>query len=388
MALPLRYNFRNVVVRWRSTLATIGGIALVVAVYVGVQSLAAGLEKSSGNTGDARNWLIVRRGANAESGSQLTREQFNLLRYADEIARESDGTALISPDVVVVLNLPRTDASKGDANVTIRGTGPTSLALRPQVHLVEGRWFTPGSREIVVSKKLAGRFGSMNIGDTLRSGARSMKVVGWFDGGGSAFDSEAWMAVDDVRALFDRDVYSSILLRESSLEAGETLQKRLENEPRLTVHVLRETRYYAEQTQAAGPIKFLGNFLAVMMSVGAVFAAMNTMYASVGARTREIGTLRVLGFRRRSVLFGILLEGGILALIGGVLGCAIAFQVNGITTGTIGFESFSEIVFQFQVTPQLVAKGLVFSFVVGVLGSLLPALRASRLPVISALKSV
>ena len=227
----------------------------------------------------------------------------------------------------------------------------------------------------------------MNVGDVVKVGLRELTVVGQFDGQGSAFDSEAWMAADEVRSMFDREAYSSILARVTDDTAAAALIARLEADKRLGVRVIREVAYYREQTKTAAPIRFLGSFLAITMSVGATFAAMNTMYASVGSRTREIGTLRVLGFRRRSVLLGFLIEGAVLAFIGGVLGVALALPINGMTTGTISFETFSETVFEFRITPALAAQGIVFAVIVGVIGSFLPALRASRLPVIVALKS-
>jgi putative ABC transport system permease protein len=386
MALPLNYNIRSVLVRWRATLATVLGVALIVAVYVLVQALAVGLEKASASTGDPRNLLIVRKGAQAESGSQITPGQFNIMRYASEIARDGSGGPLVSADTVVVLNILRGDG-RGEANVTLRGVSPAGMELRPQVSLVEGRWFEQGRGEVVVSRRLASRFSNMRIGDLVKIGARKLRVVGWFDAGGSAFDSEAWMAADETRDLFDREMYSSVLLRPVDAGAGNALAKKLEADKRMKVRVLPEADYYREQTKAAMPIRWLGNFLATMMSVGAVFAAMNTMYASVGARTREIGTLRVLGFRRRAVVAGVLIEGAFLAAIGGVLGCLFALPVNGYTTGTIGFETFAEMVFQFRITPWLACKGVLFAVLVGVIGSFLPALRAARIPVIDALKA-
>ena len=388
MALPLRYNFRNVLVRWRATLTTILGIALVVAVFVVVQSLAAGLEKASGNTGDARNLMIVRRGSNAESGSQITRDQFNSIQYSPEIARDSLARPFVSADTLVILNLPRGGDFEGEANVSLRGVSTNGFALRPQVKLAAGRWFEGGKREVVVSARLARRFAKMQVGDVIKIGLRELTVVGHFDGSGSAFDSEAWMAADEVRSLFTRENYSSVLVRPTDDAAAATLTTRLEADKRLGVRVLRETAYYKEQTKTAAPIKFLGSFLATAMSVGAIFAAMNTMYASVGARTREIGTLRVLGFRRRWVLLGFVIEGALLALIGGMVGVGVALFWNGRSAGTMSFETFSETVFQLQITPRLMMEGLVFAVIVGIVGSLLPAMRAARLPVIAALKSV
>ncbi len=387
MSLPVRYSLRNALVRWRSTIATVLGIALVVFVFVLLQSLAAGIEKSSGNTGDPRNILVVRKGSTAESASLISRENLQQIQYFEEIARTEKGEPILSADVLTLVNLPRRNHG-GEANVLLRGVTPRGVELRPQVKLTAGRWFTPGKREIVVSAKLARRFANFDLDQSFKAGSATLTVVGWLDGGGSAFDSECWLDADECRSIFERDMYSSFLIRPSSETAASNLLVRIEADRRFKLKAEKEVDYYRKQTMTAAPIRWLGNFLAVMMSVGAVFAAMNTMYAAVGARTREIGTLRVLGFRRRSIVLALLLEGGFLAFLGGVLGCALAFYWNGYTTATMGMETFSEIVFQFRVTPKLVAEGLLFAVIVGLIGTLLPAIRASRLPVITALKSL
>ena len=385
MALPLTYHFRNARVRLRATLATILGISLVVAVFVLVQALAAGLVQSARNTGDPRNVMIVRKGSTAESSSQVALEQFQIIRYWEQIARDDTGTPLVSADVITLISQPRLDGS-GEANVSVRGLTPVGKSLRPQVTLVAGRWFTPGQREVAVSRKMAQRFAGFHLGDTFRTAGKTLTVVGEFDGRNSAFDSEVWLDADEARAIFDRQNYSSLLVRAATPQAGRELMARVEADKRLPLLAEPEVKYYADQTATALPIKVLGNFLAIVMSIGAVFAAMNTMYASVGSRTREIGTLRVLGFRRRTILAGFVLEGALLAAVGGGLGCLLALPLHGVSTGTMSFNSFSETVFEFRITPWLVAKGMIFAVVVGVVGSLLPALRAARLPVITALK--
>ncbi len=387
MAVPIKYNVRSVFVRWRATVATVLGVALVVAVYVLVQSMASGLEKSSRNTGDPRNVMIVRKGSTAESSSQVTREQFRLLPYLPQVARNEEGRPLISADVLVLINLPRRD-NRGEANVLLRGISHVGMELRPQVTLVSNRWFTPGKREVVVAGRLAGRFANFQVGDRFKTGGAELTVVGWMAGSNSAFDSEIWMDADEARSIFDRDNYSSVLARANSPADAQALIQRIESDKRLPLRADMEVKYYAGQTMPAVPIRILGNFLATAMSIGAIFAAMNTMYASVGARTREIGTLRVLGYRGFSILTSFLIEGAFLALLGGILGCALALPLHGYSTGTMSFESFSETVFQFRITPALITKGLAFSIVVGLVGSFLPALRASRLPMIAALKAV
>jgi putative ABC transport system permease protein len=306
-----------------------------------------------------------------------------------EVARDAQDRPLVSADVIVLISLPRKDGN-GEANVVMRGISAIGMELRPQVKLKEGRWFTPGKRELAVSSRLAGRFANFELGQSIRTSGKELTVVGWFDGGGSAFDSEIWMDADEARAVFDRENYSSMLVRVADGASRASLTNRIETDKRLSLRADPETAYYASQSKSAGMFVFLGNFLAIAMSIGAVFAAMNTMYASVGARTREIGTLRVLGYRRSAILLSFILEGAFLALIGGVFGCVTAWALHLYfgTTGTMSFESFSEMMFRFRVTPALVGQGLIFSVLVGIFGSLLPAIRASRLPVISALKSV
>lgn len=390
--LSIRYNIRNVLIRWRATAATILGVALVVTVFVLMQAMAKGLEKSSANTGDPRNVMIVRKGSTAESSSIVTREQLRLIQFFPMIERDEKGQPLIAADLVILINLPRRQG--GEANVTMRGLTAQGRFLRTQVKLSEGRWFEPGHRETVVSRKMAERFANCGIGEKFKTGGRELTVVGWFDGDNSAFDSEMWMDADEARSLFDRENFSSILARVGDTNAAAALAQRIEADKQLPLRAELETKYYAAQTMTAVPIKFFGDVLAIAMSIGAVFAAMNTMYASVGARTREIGTLRVLGFRRRSVLLSFMIEGAMLAGLGGLLGGALSVLAEqlcvrfGVQFGTMNFNSWSEVIFQFHITPPLLLKGLLFAVIVGAVGSFLPAIRASRLPVITALKAV
>ncbi len=393
MALPLRYNFRNVLVRWRTTAFTILGIAAVVTVFVMLRGMARGIERSSGNTGDPRNILVVRKGSQAESGSLVTRDQFRTLQYFEEIARNEKNEPVISAELVMIVSAPRREGA-GEANTLLRGVTARGMELRPQVTLKEGRWFTPGKREVVVAQRLASRFAGFELGGTIKAGPDRLTVVGHFDATGSAFDSEAWMDADECRSIFDRDMYSSILLRPRDESSLTNLIARIQADKRLSLRAEREVDYYAKQTMTALPIKILAGILGVAMSIGAVFAAMNTMYASVAARTREVGTLRVLGFSRFSIVLCFLIEGTFLAMLGGVLGSLLAWSVyavvllRGINFGTMDFQSFAETVFQFRVTPDLMLLGVLFSAAIGFAGSLLPALRAARLPVISALKSL
>jgi putative ABC transport system permease protein len=386
IALPIKYNIANVFVGWRSTLSTIIGIGMVVAVTILVQSLAVGLKKAGADTGEPENLLVMRKGSTAESSSQVTLAQVRTIQYLEGVARDANDKPLISPDVLVLINLPRRVG--GEANILLRGVGPLGKELRPNVDLVEGRWFVPGRREVLVSKKLSERFANTYVGDKFKLGQSEMTVVGLFDAHDTAFDSEFWMDADETRSMFTRENYSSLLVKTTSPEAMTNLMTRIEKDKTLSLKVVKEAEFYKTQTMTGVAIQFIGTVLAIAMSIGAVLAAMNTMYASVGARTREVGTLRVLGYRRRTILISFLVEGALLALLGGILGCFLAWPLNGMATGTMSFNTFSEVVFKFSITPVLVAEALVFSIALGVFGSLLPAIRAARLPVISALKSV
>jgi putative ABC transport system permease protein len=386
VGLPIQYNVRNVIVRWRSSVATILGIGAVVAVFVVLRAMARGIEASSASTGDPANILVVRKGSQAESGSLVTRDHFRIIGGFDEIARNASGQPVISAEIVVIVSVPRA-GGMGDANTLLRGITPRGMELRPQVSLVDGRWFQPGKREIVVARSLSRRFPDFRIGGVVKAGSARLQVVGHFEAGGSAFDSEAWMDADEARSIFDREQYSSLLLRPRNEAAARVLIGRVESDKRLSLRAEGEVAYYSKQTMTAVPIKYIAGILGAAMSIGAVFAAMNTMYASVASRTREIGTLRVLGYSRTSVVVCFLIEGAFLAAIGGVVGCALARTTDGFATGTLDFQSFAETVFQFRVTPDIMGLGLVFAVVIGILGSLLPALRAARTPVISALKS-
>jgi putative ABC transport system permease protein len=387
MSIPLKYNLRNLRVRWRSTLATTLGIALVVAVFVMVMSLAKGLSSTYISTGDARNLLVLRKGSTAESSSQIGLEDTRRMKYLDGIARNEKNEPFASAEIVVLINMDRLGGN-GSANVLVRGIGPVGLELRPNIKIVEGRMFQKGLHECIVSHKIADRFANCRVGQSFHSGKTEWHVVGMFDAQRTAYESEIWVDADEARDVFNRSFYGSMLIRPVSAEAGQLLKARMEGDPQLQVRVLPETEYYKEQTKQAGPIQFLGNFLAIIMSIGAAFSAMNTMYAAVGARTREIGTLRVLGFRPRDIYVSFLIESVMIALIGGLLGCAISFLLHGRATGTFSWTTFAEVAFEFRITPALILEGMTFALVMGVLGGLLPARLAARKPVLDALRAV
>jgi len=387
LTLPLKYNLRSLAVRWKSTLATIAGIAMVVAVFVMVMALARGLKATFLTTGDDRNILVLRKGAMAESSSQITLEEVRRTRFLDGIARTPQGEPLASAEVIVLVTLERIHG--GSAHVQVRGLGPTGAQLRPGIQLLpdQGRMFRPGQRECIVSQNIARRFKQCQLGQSFKSGRNSWTVVGIFDARKTAYDSEIWMDADEARDGFNRSFYCSMVLRPTDDAAAARLIRRIETDKELQLEALTERAYFEEQTKTAAPIQIFGACLAAIMSIGAAFSVMNTIYAAVGARAREIGTLRVLGFRRSSIYFGFMMESLTVAAIGGVLGCLLALPLNGVATGTFNWATFAEVAFEFQITPTLIAGGIVFALVMGVLGALLPASLAARKPILEALHS-
>jgi putative ABC transport system permease protein len=385
MSIPLKYNLRNLRVRWRSSIATIFGIALVVAVFVMVMSLARGLKATYLSTGDSHNLLVIRKGAMAESSSQITFDEVRRTKFLDGITRNDRDEPLVSAEIIILITMARN--SGGQAHVQVRGLGPVGHLLRPGVTLSQGRMFQPGRRECIVSRNVARRFTGCQLGQKFKSGKHTWEVVGIMDAQKTAYDSEIWMDADEAREAFNRSFYCSIVLRPLNDAAAAGLVRRIEGDKQMQLRVLTEKEYYQEQTKTAGPIQFFGWCLAGIMSVGAAFSAMNTMYAAVGARTREIGMLRVLGFRRRSIYVSFMLESLAVALVGGVVGCALALPMNGIATGTFNWATFAEVAFEFRVTAGLLAGGMVFALVMGVLGGLLPARLAARKPVLDALRA-
>ncbi len=385
MVVPLKYNLRHLRVRWRSTLVTVVCIALVVGVFVMVMALAQGLKATFVSSGDPRNLLVLRQGSLAESSSQVTFDNVRQTKFLEGIARTDRGEPLVSAEIMVLITLHR--ASGGKAHVQVRGLGPLGLQLRPEVRFVEGRHFTPGRRECIVSSGLARRFPDLRLGQTFRTGKHAWTVTGIFDASKTAYDSEIWVDADEARDAFNRTFYGSILLRPVDATAAATLKRRIESDKQLQLRVLTESDYYREQTKTAAPIRIFGAVLAAIMSLGAGFSAMNTMYASVGARAREIGTLRVLGFRRRSIYVSFLCESLVVAAAGGTLGCLLALPMNGLATGTFNWSTFAEVSFEFRVTGGLLARGMAFALVMGVLGGLLPARLAARQPVLDALRA-
>lgn len=387
MRLPLTYTLRNLWTRKLTTALTAGGMALVVFVFAAVQMLDTGLRATLVATGQPDNMLVTRRGANAEISSGVDRLQASIVEAQPEIATGSGGKRLVSKEAVILITLPKRDTGQA-TNVTTRGVGEAAYALRPQVRFVQGRAFEPGSAEAVVGTSLADRFESTGVGSVLRFGGREWRVVGVFDSGGAAFDSEVWVDADQLMQAFRRQAYSSIVARLVDAGAIDALRTRLEADPRLTLDLKAERVFYEEQSQALSKfISYLGLTLSIIFSIGAMIGAMITMYAAVANRVGEIGTLRALGYRRSAVLGAFLFEAVLLGAIGGIVGVALASFMQLVQISTLNWQSFSELAFSFTLTAEIAVKSLVFGVVMGVTGGFLPAVRAARLSIIDALRA-
>ena len=374
-------------VRWQVTLLAVSGIALVVAVFAVLMSMSEGFRAALKSTGRTDNAIVVQRGSNSELTSGVPLDQRNMIMVDDRVARGSDGQPLASWELVVVVSLPKaTDGSP--TNVTLRAVPPRAVEVRGGIKVVEGRSFTPGLDEVIVGRKLTERIRGLHLGGTVKYQQRQLPIVGVFESQGGAFESEIWGDYDTFGAIFQRGSGSnSLVVRMKDPAAIPELDRWIRSQPQMQLQAVQERKYYEDQ---AGPLasilRILANGVAFIMGVGAVFGAMNTMYAIVAARTREIGTLRALGFSRRAILASFLIESVILALAGGALGCMLAFPMNGFSTGTGQTQSFSEIAFAFQITPGIVLTGMAFAAVMGVVGGLFPAFRGARLPITTALR--
>jgi putative ABC transport system permease protein len=386
MALPLKYNFRNITVRKSSTLATAATIGLTVGVFLMVMALARGIDLTLASSGEPLNLIVLREGSTAELNSTLTRENLNDLKFLDGVVREGD-QPLTAPELMTLIYKPRKGMSQG-SNVIIRGISPMSTRLRSGFNQVSGRMFQPGLTEAIVSRRIAERFQGLEVGDKFRVQATDYTVVGLFEAGGKAFESEIWVDLNSLATAMKRDTFTSVLLRTQDQTALAALAKRISEDQRLQLKAMAERTFYEDQQGvASGFLKYLAGFIALIMAVGAGFAGMNTMYAAVARRTKEIGTLRVLGFGRFSILVAFVLESLAIAVLGVAIGILLALPLNFVSTGTSNFTTFSEIAFNFRVTPDLMLMALIFGLGIGFLGALLPSIRASRFKIVDALRS-
>jgi len=389
MAIPIVYNFRSVRARWTSAIVAVAGIAGTVGVFVAMLSLARGFRATLVSSGSEDNALVVRAGATSEMTSGVALDAVKIIQDAPGIARGTGGP-LVTAETVLMAPIPLISTGT-DANVELRGVSPNVLEIRRQAKIVQGRMFQPGLTEVVVGKNANTTYSGLTLNNTIWLGTMQWKVVGIFDAGGSSFDSEVWADSRLLAEAYKRPntFFSSATVHLTSPEALTQVKDALTTDPRLNVDVTREVEYYAKQsTRMTTLITRLGGFVAFVMAIGAVFGALNTMYSAVADRGREIATMRALGFGGPSVVFSFLLEALLISFVGGVLGCIAVLKLNGVTTSTINFQTFSNLAFAFKITPELLVKGVIFALVMGVLGGFFPAVRAARLPVATALREL
>jgi putative ABC transport system permease protein len=390
MAIPLSYNVRSIVVRWPASLVAVLGVAGAVGVFVAMLSMAQGFRATLVATGRPDNAIVRRGGANSEMESVLTLEQVRIIGDAPGVARRPDGVPLVSPEVVVIAAFPL--ASSGtDANVQVRGVTAVAPDVHAGVRVTSGRFFRSGVAELVAGRNAAEAYRGMQLGSRVSFGGQEWEVVGVMDAGGSAFDSELWCDATLLNQTYKRpeSIVQSATVRLTTPEALGGFKDALNADPRLTVQVDGLREYYARQSQMVTTlIQVLGFMVAMVMGVGAIFGALNTMYSAVAARAREVATLRALGFGGGTVVVSFLLESVLVAAVGGLVGCLAVLPINGFTAGTINWQTFSHLAFAFRVTPQLMGMGLVFAVLMGLVGGLPPAIRAARLPVATALREL
>jgi putative ABC transport system permease protein len=385
MAIPISYNIRNLRLRKSLTIMTALGIALTVTTALFIMALLAGLHRAFQATGNPLNVMVVRKGSTSELTGPFPADNFPVLKTLPGVARDSHGEPMVSGETVVVIVLPRADGS-GEVNVSVRGMMQDGLELR-SVKLAQGRWFTPGQREVVVSASIHKRFLHANVGDSMEFGKGQWQVVGVFDSGGTAYESEVWGDVNQMNSDFNRQgVYSSAYMRATDPVAAEALKNRVSDDQRLKLDGQLETEYYAKQTSSGAVIKYIGWLVGVIMAIGSSFAAMNTMYAAVAYRSREIATLRVIGFSRPSILTSFVFEAVLLSLLGAAVGILLMLPFNGMTTGTSNQVTFSEVVFSLKLTPLVIGAAVGFAVIMGLIGGIFPAWHAARQNILNALR--
>ncbi|HEX4543348.1 MAG TPA: ABC transporter permease [Candidatus Acidoferrum sp.] len=389
MAIPLIYNFRSVKARWTSAIVAVVGIAGTVGVFVAMLSLARGFKATLVSSGSEDNALVMRAGATSEMTGGVTVDTVKIIQDKPGIARSSDGP-LMTAEVVLVAPIPLISTGT-DANVEVRGVSKNVLDIRKNIKILQGRMFTPGLYEVVVGKNANASYAGLTLGNTISLGSVHWKIVGIFDAGGSSFDSDIWGDAHLIAPAFNRpDTYfQSVTVHLTSPAALQQLRDSVTSDPRLNVDVTREIDYYSKQSsRLTRLITVLGGIVAAIMAIGAVFGALNTMYSAVSERGREIATMRALGFGGPSVVFSFVVEALLIAFVGGLIGCLAVIPLNGLTTGAMNLQTFSHVAFAFKITPELLARGVVFALVMGLVGGFLPAVRAARLPIATALREL
>jgi len=387
MAIPLAYNFRNLWTRRLTTVLTVSGMALVVFVFASILMLVEGLQKTLVETGSYDNVVFLRKGSNSEVVSGVTRQQASILETFPEIAMGPKGRKLLSKEVMVLIALTKKGSDK-PSNVVLRGIDENSMDLRPQVRLAEGRLPRMGSTDIIVGTSIARKFKDTGLDEKLICGMRDWRIVGIFDAGSAGFSSEIWGDADQFMQAFRRSAYSSVIFKLRDSSEFQNVKSWIENDPRLTLEAKRETKYYADQSEIMAKfLRILGISLTIIFSIGAIIGAMITMYSAVANRTAEIGTLRALGFKKRDILIAFLLESLLLGFLGGIAGLFFASFMQLITISTMNFSTFSELAFSFSLNFEIIYKGMVFSLMMGFIGGVLPAFRASSMMIVEALRA-
>ena len=389
MAIPLVYNVRSVFQRWSSAIVAVLGVAGTVGVFVAMLALARGFRATLVATGSPLNAIVRRAGADSEMVSAIALEELRMIEDAAGVARDGRGP-LASGEVVVIAAFPLKRTGT-EANVQVRGVSPRVLDVRDNVRVSPGRFFQPGLAELIIGKSAIKTYEGFVLGNTVQFGGGTWQVVGVFDAGGSAFDSEIWCDANVLNEVYKRptNIFQSVTVRLESESALTRFKDALTSDPRLSVVAERETDYYERQSRTLTDlIRILGFLVALVMGVGAVFAALNTMYSAVAERSREIATIRALGFRGRAIVFSFILESLFIAFLGGILGCLAVLPMNGFTTGTINWQTFSHLAFAFRITPALLVEGIVFALIMGLVGGVPPAVRAVRRPVAVALRGL
>jgi ABC-type lipoprotein release transport system permease subunit len=386
MKIPIVYNLRSLRQRPVSTITTALGMGLVVAVFIAMMALSSGFSAALGGTGSPDNVILIRKGANQEMNSGISREGARVVTGMPFVQPGVDGLPMVSPETYVVIPLQRAEG-RGMANVVARGVSLTALEVRKDIQVIEGRTFRSGVREVIVGKTFTDRFDNSDVGDRVVFGGEEWEIVGHFAAGGSSFESEIWGENEQFMPVFRGQIFQSITFRMRDPSAFEGVKQMLEEDPRLNVDVFQELEFYANQSvMLSAVLGFIAVFISSIMAVGAVFGAVNTMYAAVASRAPEIGVLLTLGFKRRNVLMSFIAEATLIALLGGIMGCLIALPINGLVTSTTNWNTFSEVAFAFRVTPALLLTGLVFSVIMGLLGGFFPAWKAARANVVDSLR--
>jgi ABC-type antimicrobial peptide transport system permease subunit len=384
--IPLKYNIGNLKARRFSTLLTILGIGVVIAVMISMMALQNGVNTAVVSSGSKDNLMVMREGAAAELSSWVTKDAFRIIRALPGI-EQSGGAPLISPELVIIFKIPKKDDPKG-SNVLVRGVTPMAFTMRPYVKIIDGRMFRPGVNEVIVARRIRDRFVNTAIGDSFKFGAQTYNVVGVFDAQGTAFDSEMWCDEAFLGQARKRDGYSSVIVRPTDRPAYESIKAAIKGDNRLKLEVTSEYQYYADQTTGLMGIVILVSIVTFFMTIGAILGTMNTMFSAISSRGRELATLRALGFKRRTVILSVVIESAFIALLGGLAGLLLALPINAISTGTTNFQTFSEVAFNFRVDGHVALNGILIALIAGIVGGMLPALRAARMSIPTALREI